>query len=186
MKSKDMKYLICLMSLVLLVSQCRDKEPDYISLFPGKPDVPSAIKQEHEHLHGEIHGFTLWKDSTGLVAVKLDSLMQHHFKEEENFVLPPLGHLPLLASGALPAQHEAVIGLPEKLKSQLTHISAEHQLIKAYMGELRQATVRDHHPEITEFENELHKHVTSEEEVLVPAAILVGEYRKIKSQASHQ
>jgi hypothetical protein len=181
-----MKYIIYLLPLILLISQCRKKEPDYISLFPGKPDVPSSIKQEHEHLLGQMHAFTLYQDSTGRVALKLDSLMQHHFQEEEDFVLPPLGHLPLLASGAMPAQSEAMIGLTEKLKSQLIHLSVEHQMIKAYMGELKQAAVRDNHPEITEFEKELHKHATSEEEVLFPAAILVGEYLKLKSQQSQQ
>jgi len=176
-----MKYLIYLLPLVLWISQCRHKQADYISLFPGKPDVPSSIKQEHEHLLKQMHAFTLYQDSTGRVAAKLDSLMQHHFQEEEDFMLPPLGHLPLLASGAVPAQREDVIRLTGKLKSQLTHMSAEHQLIKAYMGELKQAAARDNHPEISEFEKELHKHATSEEEVLFPAAILVGEYLKLKA-----
>lgn len=39
----------------------------------------------------------LFYSLTGRAAVKLSDLMQHHFKEEEDFVLPPLGLLPLLA-----------------------------------------------------------------------------------------
>lgn len=107
--------------------------------------------------------------------------MQHHFKEEEDFVLPTLGLLPLLASGKLPEQINEVIVSTEKLKSKLSHLSLEHQLIKAYMDELMQAATNENHLELIEFEKELQKHANSEEEVFFPAAILIAEYLKLKS-----
>lgn len=176
-----MKHFCYLLLLVLFTSQCRPKEENIPIQFSGKPEVPSSIKKEHEYLLGKIHEITLFKDSTGHTAIKTESLMQHHFKEEEDFVLPPLGLLPLLASGKLPEQSKEVILLTEKLKSQLNHISAEHQLIKAFMGELLQAAAKENHPEIIEFEKELHKHATTEEEVFFPTAILIGDYLKLKS-----
>jgi hypothetical protein len=106
--------------------------------------------------------------------------MQHHFKEEEDFVLSPLGLLNLLASGKMPGQSNEVIQLTDKLKSQLTHLNTEHQFIKAYMDELKQADTNGLHPEIIELEKELHKHANVEEEVFFPAAILIGEYLKLK------
>jgi len=107
--------------------------------------------------------------------------MQHHFKEEEDFVLPPLGLLPLLTNGKLPEQSKDVIQLCEKLKSQLSHLNVEHQLIKAYMEELMQVANNENHLEIIEFEQELQKHAKIEEEVFFPTAILIGEYLKLKS-----
>lgn len=175
-----MKHFYYTLLLVLFICQCRHKEENTIILFPGKPEVPSSIKKEHEYLLEKIHKMTLLHDSTGLAAVKLNDLMQHHFKEEEDFVLPPLGLLPLLTSGKLPEQSKEVIQLCEKLKSQLLHLSVEHQLIKAYMDELLQAAANENHPEIIEFEQELHKHAKTEEEVFFPAAILIGEYLKLK------
>jgi len=144
------------------------------------PEVPSSIKKEHEYLLEKIHAITLFHDSTSLAAVKLYDLMQHHFKEEENFVLPPLGLLPLLTSAKLPEQSKAVIQLCEKLKSQLTHLNVEHQLIKAYMDELMLAAAKDDHFEIIAFEQELQRHAKTEEEVFFPTAILIGEYLKLK------
>jgi hypothetical protein len=178
------KLFLALVLLVVLISKCRPKEENYIAPFPGKPEVPSSIKKEHEYLLDKIYKITLLKDSTGTAAIKLNELMQHHFKEEEDFVLPPLGLLPLLASGKLPEHSEGVIALTEKLKSQLTHITVEHQMIKAYMDELIMAAVKDKHPEIIEFENEVKKHANTEEEVFFPAAIMVGEYLKLKSAQS--
>lgn len=169
--------------LVLVTSQCRDKAVDYsyITLFPGKPDVPSSIKNEHDSLLARLHVITMFQDSTGIVAMKLLELMEHHFTEEEDFVLPPLGLLPSLASGAIPETSEEVIQLTEKLKSQLTHMSVEHQLIKASTDELLHAAGKDNHPEIITFVRDVHKHATIEEEVYFPAAILAGEYLKLRA-----
>jgi len=159
-----MKYFLCALSFVVLTYQCRSKEPNYDSVFPGKQKIPTSIKNEHEHLLNQIHTFTLFQDRTGRLALKLDSLMQHHFQEEEDFVLPPLGCLPSLAGGEILEQSKEVI--------QLTHMSFEHQLIKAYLSELIQAAAMDSHPEIISFEKEVHKHSIAEEEVFFPASIL--------------
>ena len=167
--------------LCLLVNQCRPKEDKTITQFAGKPEVPASIKKVHEYLLSEIGKIALLEDSTGKAAVKLNELMQHHFKEEENYVLPPLGHLPLLAEGKIPTQSKEVIGLTEKLKAQLNHMSAEHQLIKAYMDEVIQAAAKESHPEVIALEKEISKHAATEEEVFFPAAILIGEYLKLKS-----
>lgn len=176
-----MKHFSYLLLLVLFISQCRPKEENTVTRFLEKPTVPSSIKKEHEYLLAQIHKITLFQDSTGHVALKLNNLMLHHFKEEEDFALPPLGLLPLLASGKLPEQSKEVILLTEKLKSQLSHISVEHQLIKAFVDELLLAATNDNHPEIIEFEKELSKHANTEEEVFFPTAILIGEYLKLKS-----
>ena len=176
-----MKPYAYILFFVLLMSECRPKAEQPLPPFPGKPEVPSSIKKEHESLLGQVHQITLFPDSTGLNAKKLEELMLHHFKEEEDYVLPPLGLLPLLAIGQLPEQTYEILLLTEKLKSQMTHLSVEHQLIKAYMDELKQAAAKDNHPEVIEFEKELHKHANLEEEVLFPSAILIGEYLKLKA-----
>lgn len=175
-----MKYSFYSLLLALFIAQCGRKDENTLIQFPGKPEVPSSIMKEHENLLDQIHRIALFQDSAGLRAIKLNDLMQHHFKEEEDLVLPPLGLLPLLASGKILEQSEEIILLTDKLTSLLTHLSVEHQLIKAYMNELRQADTNGSHPEIIEFEKELHKHANTEEEVFFPAAILIGEYLKIK------
>lgn len=111
--------------------------------------------------------------------------MVHHFKEEEDYVLPPLGLLPLITNGQLPEQTHEILLLTEKLKTQMSHLNVEHQLIKAYMDELMKAATKDNHPEVIEFEKELHIHANIEEEVLFPSAILIGEYLKIKAGSNY-
>lgn len=165
----------------MVFCQCRPKEENTVTQFSGKPEVPSSIKKEHKYLLDKIRKITLYQDSTGYEALKLYELMQHHFAEEEDYALPPLGILPLLANGKIPEQRKEIIQLCEKLKTNLSHLSAEHQLITAYANELMQAAIKENHPEVIEFEKELQKHANTEKEVIFPTAILIGEFLKIKS-----
>lgn len=166
-----------------IIMQCRYKPEEPTKMFVGKPTVPSSIKKEHTYLLGQLRKITLLPDSTGNAAKKIYELLQHHFQEEEDYVLPPLGILPSLVNGQQPEEAENVIKLAEKIKSQSTHMNIEHQMLKAYMNELKNAASGENHPEVIEFEKQLTDHATIEEEVLFPAAILVGEYLKLKASA---
>lgn len=176
-----MKPYCYILLLALFNFQCRHKTENTTIQFPGKPAVPSSIIKEHEILLNQIHKLSLFEDSAGLAAKKLYSLMEHHFKEEEDVVLPQLGLLPLLANEKLPGQIKEIIQLSEKLKSHLTHLNVEHQLIEAYLGELKQVAAKKDLPEINDFEKELRKHANTEEEIFFPAAVLIVEYLKLKS-----
>lgn len=170
-------YILLFLSVLL---QCRREEPDYITQFSGKPEVPHFIKQEHGYLLGELEKLTLTKDSTGRVAARTMKFMHHHFQEEEDYVLPPLQTLPSLASEIIPEHSAEIIRLTEKLRSQLTHMNAEHQMIMALLEELKQAAAYDNHPDITWLEEQINRHAKAEEEVFFPAAIVIGEYLKQK------
>lgn len=181
-----MKHFGYLLLILLFFNQCRNKEENIITQFPGKPEVPASLKEDHTCLLEKLQRIALFQDSSGLAAKKLKNLMQHHFQEEEDYVLSPLGLLPMLASGKIPEQSEDVIKLTEKFKTQLTHMNIEHQMIKAYMEEMKLADKDKNHPEIIEFETEVHKHAKSEEDVFFPAAILVGDFLKLKSARTGQ
>ena len=175
-----MKNLLYLFLLFFLI-QCKPKENQLFTQFPNKPEVPSSIKETHASLLEQIHKITLYNDSSTPIALKLEELMLHHFKEEENFILPPLGLLPSLANGKLPEESKDIILLCEKMKVQMDHMSVEHQMIKVHIDELKQVSKKENLAEIIEFEKEVIKHAISEEEVFFPAAILVGEYLKLKT-----
>lgn len=175
-----MERILYILLMVAMLAQCRREQPDYMTQFPGKPEVPHFIKQEHDYLLGELEKLTLTKDSTGRVAARTLEFMQHHFQEEEQYVLPPLQSLPSLASEIIPEHSAEIIRLTEKLRSQLTHMNADHQMIMAHLEELKQAAAYDNHPDVTLLEEQIHRHARVEEEVYFPAAIVIGEYLKQK------
>ena len=171
--------LFLYMLFLLVFSQCRNRAK-YTSLpFPEKPGVPSVLKKEHDQFLEKLARITLLQDSTGRAAKKLYELMSYHFKEEEDYVLPPLGLLPVLAMGKIPEQSEKVIQLTERFKSNSAKMIAEHQMIKEYLDEMMLAGAKENHPEIAGFNEELQKHAVSEEEVFFPTVILIGEYLKL-------
>src|SRR5688500_10611043 len=106
-----MKHYIYILLLALFTIQCRPKEENNIIQFSGKSEVPLSIKKEHESLLNQARKLTLFKDSSGISARKLYDLIQHHFTEEEKFVLPHLGLLPLLANGNIPDESREIIEL---------------------------------------------------------------------------
>ena len=175
-----MRYLLYIF-LLIFITRCKPKAENSPIAFPEKTVIPSSIKNTHVKLLAQIHQFTLIQDSSGRVALKIEDFMQHHFKEEEDFMLPTLGLLPLLINGQLPEKKETIIALSEKATAAMDHMSAEHQLITAYIKELKQASKKDNLPKVIAFENDVVQHAESEEEVFFPTAILIGEYLKLKT-----
>jgi len=174
---KNIFYIL----LFIFIGQCRSNENNTITQLSGKSEVPSSIKQTHLHLLEQVHKMTFYEDSSSYIALKLENLMQHHFKEEEDFILPPLGLLPLLEGDKIPQNISEIINSSKNVRSQMDHMSAEHQLISAYIEELKQVSDTDNLPEINGFENEIIHHAKSEEEIFYPTAILIGEYLKLRS-----
>lgn len=176
-----MKRTLNLFLLAFFFIHCsRNKTEPVVFPYTGKPNVPASIKERHDTILNQISHFTSLPDSSGKLAIKLKELMAHHFGEEEEYVLPALGVLPLLANGNLPVEKEKLVLLIDRFKSNFTHMLAEHQLIKAYLGELIQMSEKEHHPGLEFFKKELDAHASEEEEVFFPTVILIGEYLKMK------
>lgn len=176
-----MNYFPCIFFLLLFI-QCKPKEDNNTFSFPDKPEVPGSILFQHQRLIDQIKSFTAFQDSTGRVASRLEEVMVHHFQEEERYVLPPLGLLPVLSTGKVPADSDKILLLTDEFRAQFDHMSAEHQYIKALVEELAKAAEINNHPGISHFINELKAHAAAEEEIYFPAALLVGDFLKLKSK----
>ena len=57
---------------------------------------------------------------------------------------------------------------------------SEHQQIVVALDKLQKAAREESRPEVVRFTESLKRHAKNEEEVLYPAAILIGEYLKVK------
>jgi len=64
-----------------------------------KPKIPQPLKLEHEELHAELIQATKAGGKTGEAAKAVAKVLHHHFVKEEEFALPPIGLLSLLARG---------------------------------------------------------------------------------------
>ena len=94
--------------------------------------------------------------------------------------MPPLGLLGALAAGRMPPNVEEVVKLTNDLKKELPAMLKEHENIVVALDALANAARQENKQAAQQFAEKLKQHAKTEEEVLYPAAILVGEYIKLK------
>lgn len=142
--------------------------------------IPEPLKAEHTELHAELVDATRAGGRVGEAAKAVAKLLHPHFVREEELALPPLGLLTSLAQGAIDPDMADVLRLTDKLEAELPVMLAEHKEIVAALRHLVAAAEAEKKPEHARFAEKLMLHARTEEEVLYPAAVLIGRYVKLK------
>lgn len=142
--------------------------------------IPKPLKVEHEELHAQLLKATQEEGEVGLSAKEVAKLLHNHFIKEEEYAIPPLGLLTHLSKGVVTNGMKSVLAMTEKLKAELPHMLEEHKMIIEALHNLITASKNENKPQYAEFSEKLILHAQTEEEVMYPAAILVGEYIKLK------
>jgi hypothetical protein len=144
--------------------------------------VPASLKAEHDQLHLELAKATREPGALGEAARELADLLHPHFQKEEQYALPPLGLLTRLAWGTATAEMSWVVPLARRLKAELPLMLLEHKDIVAAARRFRARADEAGREDYQRFADALLIHAHLEEEVLYPAAELVGEYLALKLQ----
>lgn len=137
--------------------------------------IPLPLQNEHEALHERLRLATQAGGEVGEAAKTLAQLMHPHFIKEDEFALPPLGLLAALARGEWSAEMAEVLTLTDQLEAELPQMLAEHQSIVTALKTLRDAASRSGRSDIVTFTEALTEHARTEEEVMYPATVLVGQ-----------
>ena len=143
--------------------------------------TPASIAREHHALHETLARAAKESGPVGAAAKDLEQALAPHFEREEEIATPPLGLLPALSKGDVTAEMKAVLPLTEALERELPQMLREHEAIRAAVGRLRGAAVAAGRSDYVRFSDELAAHARQEEEILYPAAVLVGRYVAAKS-----
>ena len=142
--------------------------------------IPQPLQHEHEALHERLRQATQAGGEVGEAAKTLAHLMHPHFVKEDRIALPPLGLLVRLARGEATPEMADMLALTDQLEAELPSMLAEHRTIVAALQKLSDAATRAGHGEIVEFAQALMQHARTEEEVMYPAAIPVGEVVRLR------
>jgi len=142
--------------------------------------TPQSLRAEHDELHAQLAQAIGSGGATGEAAARVAQALHPHFLKEEEYALPPLGLLPVLAEGRILPEMKAAVGMAYRLKADLGHMLQEHKDIVAALEALKEAASSEGKEEAAHFAEKLMLHAQTEEEVLYPAAILVGEYLNLK------
>lgn len=142
--------------------------------------IPASLKAEHEELHEELVRLTKAGGKTGEAARAVAKVLHPHFVKEEELAMPPLGLLRPLAEGRVRPEMAKVVELTDKLKKDMPAMLKEHEAVVGALHALAEAGKQENKPAAQQFAEMLTQHAKTEEDVLYPAAILVGEFVKLK------
>ena len=142
--------------------------------------IPKPLTEEHEELHAELAQAVEEGGKVGEAAKGVAKLLHPHFVKEEEYALPPLGLLSQVAEGKVSPEMRDVLRMTDRLRAELKEMLAEHKAVVVALKSLADAAKKENKVSYTLFAKKLMLHAKTEEEVLYPAAILTGEYIKLK------
>jgi len=141
--------------------------------------IPKSLRLEHEELHDFLAAARQEPGELGDALRRVARLLEPHFRKEEAFAMPPLGLLARLARNDVTPAMAEVYPHTDWLKNNLPTLMAEHREIIGAVEEMLEAARSAGHIDYVEFAEKLINHARMEEEVIYPAAILVGEYLRL-------
>lgn len=145
---------------------------------PSGLQTPASIHAEHLEIHAALERATREPGKVGAAARELQRLLDPHFRREEEIATPPLALLAPLSRGTVTPEMRAVLPLTDALERELPRMLEEHRRIGAAREAFEAAARRARRPDDVRLAETLAHHARQEEEVLYPAAILVGRFVK--------
>lgn len=145
--------------------------------------IPGSIQAEHDAIHAALVESTRLPGRVGVAARALAEVLHPHFVREEQIALPPLGLLAPLAAGRPVDDANDVLVMTDALRRELPRMLEEHGRIRAAVEGLRLAAEAEGAPAQVRLAETLAQHALTEEDVLYPAAILVGDLLRARKAA---
>lgn len=142
----------------------------------GLLQIPASVRAEHQEIHQALVATTRASGEVGAAARALAAVLDPHFVREEQIALPPLGLLAPLARGERSQAMRAVLPLTDSLRAELPRMLREHQAIHAATVRLREVARTHRNQPAQRLADQLILHAQSEEQMMYPAALLVGDF----------
>lgn len=143
--------------------------------------APESIRAEHEQIHAALVALTKVDGPVGKAATELAEALHPHFVREEEIALPPLGLLAPLAEGKNPAGMAEAVVMSDTLRNEMPRMLEEHKSIRAATENLLRVGRQERHAAAQAFATTLAAHAREEEEILYPAAIMVGDVIRVRT-----
>jgi len=143
--------------------------------------IPEPLTLEHTDLHRHLRVALDAGDDVAAAARAVIEALHPHFVREEQIAMPPLALLAPLSRGEFEPAMVEVLVMTDALRAELPRMLAEHEAIKAALGRMKAAALAAGRDDIAAFADSVVLHARTEEEVLYPASLLVGELVRAKA-----
>jgi hemerythrin-like domain-containing protein len=142
--------------------------------------IPGSLKIEHEELYEELNRAARTTGKVGDAAMLAFKPFQSHIRKEEEIAFPPLDVLQSLAEKDVTTALTGIIKLSDKLKDELQGFIYEHDQMRKALQQMNDEAMKEQKYEYADLAKMLMRHMQLEEQILYPAAILAGEYIKLR------
>ncbi len=143
-------------------------------------DIPQSLRVEHENTLEQLTALSRRRGAVGTEARKALILFKRHTQREQEFILPPLTLLPLLADGKVSPDMKWAIAMADRVKAEREQIFQEHTQITDAMNELATAARKAHDAEALNFAQAAVADSLNDVELIEPMSIVIGDYLRAK------
>jgi hypothetical protein len=182
--ARNLQFAMAAMAAALMNVSSMTAAGETAAMEAGMPastiQIPQSIRTEHVAIHSALEEATKVAGPVGAAARALAHVLHPHFIREEEIALPPLGLLAPLAAGAPPSDTADILVMTDALRRELPRMLDEHKQIRAAVEELRLAARTARATRYEQLAEQLALHAQTEEEVLYPAAVLVGDIIRMR------
>jgi iron-sulfur cluster repair protein YtfE (RIC family) len=138
--------------------------------------IPESLRGDHDSLRARMRRAMREEGKTGEFAREIMQVMEGHMMREEKFALKPLGLLKILGRGERPRDLADALEMVRGLKREMPQMIDEHRQIAELLRRMASAAGAEGTQEYVALAEDIILHAHLEEDVLYPAAMLVGEY----------
>jgi hypothetical protein len=143
-------------------------------------DIPQSLKLEHENTLEQLTALTRRSGAVGVEARKALGLFKRHVQREQDYIVPPLTLLPLLADGKFSPDMKWAIAMADRVKADREQIFQEHAQITDAMNALATAARQARDAGALSFAEGAVADSLNDVELIEPMTIVIGDYLRAK------
>lgn len=163
--------------------------PSYAAMSQPAPaeahPIPQSLRVEHTETLERLSILAKRPGQVGVVARQAVVVFKRHAAREQEFILPPLTLLPLLADGKVTPDMAWAVAMADRVKAEREQIFQEHTQVTDVLNALVTAAERAHDNNAKEFAEAAAADSLNDVELLEPTVLLIGDYLRGKLPAGH-
>jgi hypothetical protein len=147
--------------------------------------IPQSLQISHKETLEQLTLLTRKKGPVGVAANKALVVFRRHIAREQEFILPPLTLLPLLAEGKVTPEMAWALPMTDRVRAEREQIFEEHTKITDALNELIVAATRANDRDAKEFAETAAADSLGDMEILEPTLLIIGDILHSKLPAAH-
>jgi len=182
LRSPKKLALLCLAAGAWIIPSC-------VAMSQAAPaadhPLPQSLRVEHDETMERLSILSKRPGQVGSVARNALTVFKKHAAREQEFILPPLTLLPLLADGKVTPDMAWAVAMADRVKAEREQIFEEHTKVTEVLNALVVAAVQAHDKDATEFAEAAAADSLNDVELLEPTVLLIGDFLRAKLPAAH-